>query len=114
MKFEGLKASLLLKDLKIPPLAGCKKQQIKIKWKNCNCIIRDLVRDILTMSHYSWTKESKTLRYSTLNFQNSTNIPRINLQKLHFNLGIIWIFRIRCDFENTTQIAIASNRVTPE
>jgi len=30
------------------------------------------------------------------------------------NLGINWIIRIRCGFENSSRIAIASNRVTPD
>jgi len=38
-------------------------QQLKcfIKWKSSNCIIKDLINFIPPMSHYSWTKESKTL-----------------------------------------------------
>ncbi|OUM63106.1 hypothetical protein PIROE2DRAFT_10412, partial [Piromyces sp. E2] len=53
---------VLSRDLIIPPLAGIyATQQIKcfIKWRNSNCNIRDHVRDIPTMSYYSWTKESK-------------------------------------------------------
>ncbi|OUM61913.1 hypothetical protein PIROE2DRAFT_11925 [Piromyces sp. E2] len=89
----------LSRDLKIPPLAGiCATQQIKcfIKRRNSNGIIRDLVRDIPTMSHYSWIKESKSF------------------QKPYLNLGIIWNIRIGCGFENTTRIVITSNRVTPD
>ncbi|OUM62685.1 hypothetical protein PIROE2DRAFT_10944 [Piromyces sp. E2] len=75
----------------IPPLAGiCATQQIKcfIKWRNSNCIIGDLVRDIPTMSSHSlyssWIKESKSLslRYSNLQFKNSTtSIIRLGFQK---------------------------------
>ncbi|OUM65571.1 hypothetical protein PIROE2DRAFT_7413 [Piromyces sp. E2] len=104
----------LSRDLIIPPLAGiCATQQIKcfIKWRNSNCIIRDLVRDIPTIP---LNNGIKALRYSNLQFKNSTSITRIGFQKPYLNIGIIWIIRIRCGFENTTRIAIASNRVTPD
>ena len=139
----------LSRDLKIPPLAGiCAAQQIKcfIKWRKSNCIIKDLIRNIPKLSHYSWTKESrslhkklkkknikntdeikeeywlnsplnngsKALRYTNFQFQNSTKITRIGFEKPHLNLGINWIIRIRCGFENSSRIAIASNRVTPD
>ncbi len=54
----------LTRDLQIPPLAAtCAAQQIKCfkKWKSSNCIIKDLIKFIPPMSHYSWTKESKSL-----------------------------------------------------
>ncbi|OUM56517.1 hypothetical protein PIROE2DRAFT_18854 [Piromyces sp. E2] len=68
------------------------------------------------MSHYScpFNNGIKARRYSILQFQNSTSITRLGFQKPHLNPGIIWIIRIRWGFENTTQIAIASNRVTPD
>jgi len=31
------------------------------KWKNSSCIINHLTNNIPTKSHYSWTKESRTL-----------------------------------------------------
>ncbi|OUM68236.1 hypothetical protein PIROE2DRAFT_4114 [Piromyces sp. E2] len=49
-----------------------------------------------------------------LKFQNSTSITRLGFQKPHINHGIIWIIRICCGFENTTLIAIANNRITPD
>jgi len=55
----------LSRDLQLPPLAAiCAAQQLKcfFKWKSSNCIIRDLIRFIPPMSHYSWTKESKSLK----------------------------------------------------
>ena len=117
-----------------------------IKWRKSNCIIKDLIRNIPKLSHYSWTKESrslhkklkkknikntdeikeeywlnsplnngsKALRYTNFQFQNSTKITRIGFEKPHLNLGINWIIRIRCGFENSSRIAIASNRVTPD
>ncbi|OUM70529.1 hypothetical protein PIROE2DRAFT_1408, partial [Piromyces sp. E2] len=87
----------LSRDLIIPPLAGiCATQQIKcfIKWRNSNCIIRDLVRDIPTIP---LNNGIKALRYSNLQFKNSTSITRIGFQKPYLNLGIIWIIRIRCE-----------------
>ena len=53
---------------------------------------------------------SKALRYTNFQFQNSTKITRIGFEKPHLNLGINWIIRIRCGFENSSRIAIASNR----
>ncbi|OUM56917.1 hypothetical protein PIROE2DRAFT_18265 [Piromyces sp. E2] len=91
----------LSRDLIIPPLAGiCATQQIKcfIKWRNSNCIIRDLVRDIPTILYKKLKKNNikktneinehywiisplinkiKVLRYSNLQFKNSTSITRI-------------------------------------
>ena len=139
----------LSRDLFFPPLAGvCAAQQVKcfIKWKKSNCIIKDLINHIPTMSHYSWAKESRSLRkklikknikdskgikeeywlnnplnkgikaqrYNSINYMNSTKITKISFQKPHLNLGINWIIRIRCGFENSTRIAIASNRVTTD
>ena len=55
----------LSRDLQLPPLAAiCAAQQLKcfFKWKFSNCIIRDLIRFIPPMSHYLWTKESKSLQ----------------------------------------------------
>ena len=108
--------------------------------------LKDLIRNIPKLSHYSWTKKSrslhkklkkknikntdeikeeywlnstlnngsKTLRYTNFQFQNSTKITRIGFEKPHLNLGINWIIRIRCGFENSSRIAIASNRVTSD
>ncbi|OUM62336.1 hypothetical protein PIROE2DRAFT_11386, partial [Piromyces sp. E2] len=104
----------LSRDLIIPLLVGiCVTQQIKcfIKWRNSNCIIRDLVGDIPTIP---LNNGIKALRYSNLQFKNSTSITRLGFQKPYLNLGIIWIIRIRCGFENTTRIAITSNKVTPD
>ncbi|OUM58952.1 hypothetical protein PIROE2DRAFT_15663 [Piromyces sp. E2] len=66
-------------DLKIPPMPGIyATQQIKcfIKWRKSNCIIRDFVCDIPTMSHYSSTKESKS-PYKKLKKNNTENINEI-------------------------------------
>jgi len=38
----------------------------------------------------------------------------LDFEKPHLNLGINWIIRIHCGFENSSRIAIASNRVTPD
>jgi len=140
---------VLSRVLKIPPLAGtCAAQQTKcfIKWKKSNCIIKDFICNIPKLSHYLWTKESrsfhmklkkknikntdeikeeywlnsplkngsKALRYTNSQFQNSTKITRIGFEKSHLNLGINWIIRIRCGFKNSSRIAIARNRVTPD
>jgi len=50
--------------LRIPPLSAiCAISQLRCfrKWKNSSCIINHLTNNIPTMSHYSWTKESRTL-----------------------------------------------------
>ena len=139
----------LSRDLKIAPLAGvCAAQQVKcfVKWRKSNCIIKDLIRSIPPMSHYSWTKESRSLQkklikknikdiksikedywinsplnngskalsYTNNQYRNSNRITLIGFLKPHLNLGITWIIRIRCGFENSTRIAIASNRVTTD
>jgi len=51
----------LSRDLQLPPLAAiCSAQQLKyfLKWRSSNCIIRDLIKYIPPMFHYSWAKES--------------------------------------------------------
>jgi len=53
------------KDLEIPPIAGtCVDLQVKCfcKSENFNYIIRKHIKFIPPMSHYSWTKESRSLR----------------------------------------------------
>jgi len=123
----------LSRDFK--PLAGiCTAQQT-------NWIIKDLILNIPTLSHYSWTKESRGVftrnsrkknikntdeikeeywvnnplnnEYTNFQFQNSTKITRIGFERPHLNLDINWIIRSRFGFENSSRIAIASNSVTP-
>jgi len=51
-------------ELRIPPLSAvCAISQLHCfrKWKSSSCIINHLTNNIPTMSHYSWTKESRTL-----------------------------------------------------
>ena len=139
----------LTRDLNIPPLSGvCAAQQIKCfsKWKSSNCIIRNLVNSIPPMSHYSWTKETRTLRrklkknnlkstkevkeyywknsstnkgikaqkYKKCKYSDTKKLFRLSFIKPHLNLGINWILRIRANFENSSRIAIASDRVTSD
>ena len=69
----------LSRDFKIPPLAGiCAAQQIKcfIKWRKSNCIIKDLIRNIPKLLHYSWTKESRRL-HKKLKKKNNKNTDEI-------------------------------------
>jgi len=54
----------ITRELRIPPLSAiCSISQLRCfkKWKNSSCIINHFTNDIPTMSHYSWTKESRTL-----------------------------------------------------
>jgi hypothetical protein len=54
----------LSRDLGIPPIAGVYttlQVESLAKWSKSNCIIKDLIKYILIMSYYSWTKESRTL-----------------------------------------------------
>ena len=54
----------ITRELKIPPLSAIYAiSQLRCfrKWKNLSCIINHLTNNIHTMSHYSWTKESKIL-----------------------------------------------------
>jgi len=54
----------ITRELRIPPLSAvCAISQLRCfrKWKNSSCIINHLTNNIPTMSHYSWTKESRTL-----------------------------------------------------
>ena len=67
------------RDLEIPPIAGtCAALQVKcfVKWRKSNCIIKDLIKFILVLSHHSWTKESNILRkkLSSFNCNNSKSI----------------------------------------
>jgi len=67
----------LSRDLQLPPLAAiCDAQQLKcfVKWKYSNCIIKDLIRFIPPMSHYSWTKESKSLKKKLKSLKNTKEI----------------------------------------
>ena len=53
-----------VRELRIPPLSAiCAISQLRCfrKWKNSSCIINHLINNIPTTSHYSWTKESRTL-----------------------------------------------------
>ncbi|OUM68178.1 hypothetical protein PIROE2DRAFT_4180 [Piromyces sp. E2] len=78
------------------------------KRENLNCIVRrDLICDIQPPQQWK-------LKLLDIPTYNSTSITRLSFQKPHLNLGMIRIIRIRCDFENTTRIVIASNRVTPD
>ena len=54
----------ITRELRIPPLSAiCVLSQLHCfrKWKNLSCIINHLTNNIPTMSHYSWTKKSRTL-----------------------------------------------------
>jgi len=54
----------ITRELRIPPLSAiCAISQLRCfrKWKNSSCITNHLTNNIPTMSHYSWTKESRTL-----------------------------------------------------
>ena len=67
----------LSRDLSIPPIAGvCAELQIKsfAKWSKSNCIIKDIIKSIPKMHHYSWTKESRTLykKSKNINVKNMT------------------------------------------
>ena len=67
----------LSRVLQLPLLAAiCAAQQLKcfFKWKSSKCIIRDLIRFIPPMSHYSWTKESKSLKKKLKSQKNSKEI----------------------------------------
>jgi len=69
----------LTRDLRIPPLAAiCAAQQVKCykKWKSSNCIIKSLIKFIPPMSHYSWTKESKSLN-KKLTKRNLKNVKEV-------------------------------------
>ena len=52
-------------ELRIPPLSVvCAISQLRCfrKWKSSSCIINHLTNNIPTISHYSWTKESRNFR----------------------------------------------------
>ena len=68
--------------------------------------------------HY-WIKSPtnkgiKALRYKNSKFADTKQLFRFSYDKPQVNLGINWILRIRANFENSTRIALASNRVTPD
>ena len=50
------------------------------KWKNSSCIINHLTNNIPTISHYSWTKESRTLD-KKLNGRKTSEIKKVLLGK---------------------------------
>jgi len=69
----------LSRNLQIPLLVTiCAAQQHKcfMKWRSSNCIIRDLIRFIPSMLHYSWTKVSKLLKKKNEN-KNIKNIKEV-------------------------------------
>ena len=56
------------KELVIPPIASfCANAQIRCfnKWKNSSCTIAHLVKNVPTLSHYSWAKKSRRLSNCT-------------------------------------------------
>jgi len=66
----------ITRELRIPSLSAiCAISQLRCfrKWKNSSCIINHLTNNIPTMSHYSWTKESRTLD-KKLNSKKSNDI----------------------------------------
>jgi len=73
----------ITRELKIPPLSAIFAiSQLRCfrKWKNSSCIINHLINNIPTMSHYSWTKESKTLD-KKLNGKKTSKIKKVLLGK---------------------------------
>ncbi|OUM66093.1 hypothetical protein PIROE2DRAFT_6805 [Piromyces sp. E2] len=93
---------VISRDLEIPPIAGtCAPLQVKcfVKWRKSNCIIKDLIKYIPSLSHHSWTKESNILR---------NKLRKANCKDVSHG----WIIRLRCGFSYNTIIAIRSGRVT--
>ena len=77
--YVSLYDMILLIELRIPPLSAvCAISQLHCfrKWKNSSCIINHLTNIIPTMSHYSWTKESKTLD-KKLNSKKTSEIKKV-------------------------------------
>ena len=80
----------ITRELRILPLSAiCAISQLSCfrKWKNSSYIINHLTNNIPTMSHYSWTKESRTLNKK---FNNILSVKRIT----KFNDNILSIKRI--------------------
>ncbi len=73
------------RDLEIPPIAGtCAALQVQCfkRWAKSKCIIRDLIQYIPKLSHYSWTKETRTL-YKKLKKKNCNST--LDIKKLYWN-----------------------------
>jgi len=75
-------------ELRIPPnSAVCAISQLRYfrKWKNSSCIINHLTNNIPTMSHYSWTRESRTLD-KKLNGKKTSEIKKFYWESNVFKL----------------------------
>jgi hypothetical protein len=75
-------------EFNIPPLsATCAIRQINCykKWQSSSCIIKELIQYIPAMSHYSWTKESRTLeRKLDLKNKDIDNKTKNNIKEFHW------------------------------
>ena len=79
----------ITRELRIPLLSTvCAISQLRCfrKWKNSSCIINHLTNNIPTMSHYSWTKESKTLG-KKLNGKKTSEIKKFYWERNVFKLS---------------------------
>ena len=79
----------ITRELRIPPLSAiCVLSQLHCfrKWKNLSCIINHLTNNIPTMSHYSWTKKSRTLD-KKLNGKKSREIKKFYWERDVFKLS---------------------------
>ena len=77
----------ITRELRIPPLSAvCAISQLRCfrKWKNSSCIINHLTNNIPTMSHYSWTKESRTLD-KKLNGKKTSEIKNFIMKEMSSN-----------------------------
>jgi len=54
----------------------------------------------------------KATSYKNNKFSDVKRLFRLSYDKLHLNLGIYWILRIRAGYKKNSRIVIASNRVT--
>jgi len=79
----------ITRELRIPPLSAvCAISQLGCfrKWKNSSCIINCFTNNVPTMSHYSWTKESRTLD-KKLNGKKTSEIKNFYWERDVFKLS---------------------------
>ena len=76
------------KELSIPPIASfCAKAMIRCfkKWKDSSCIISHLVKNIPTLSHYSWTKKARSLAVHKHNNKLPGEIKKFYWENIHYS-----------------------------
>ena len=129
------------KELSILPLSEkCAIAQVRClkQWKNSNCIISNLLRDISRCRCHAWDKESKILAdildkflskkaitnfyldrdmagklinakaYNINKFVKTRDYLKLNFKYPEFSIGFRWVLRARCGYKFDARVTKAA------